>query len=186
MRRLNQSVEDHERALREVIDANAGYAETLVLSGAEVDELTDIERNAYVERLKAAQAYYKALTEQTSRQDFERDGAAAPVSAEVLQLARQARAYRDAVNAVQTEQERRQDLAREHAATIQRIQQGELESIKAELSKQLKAYDDAATELEAKLKDIEKKRLESQKRFQALADSFSSSPAPQVRQPLRM
>ena len=173
LRRLNQSVEEHERALREVIDANAGYAETLVLSGAEVDELTDIERKAYVERLKAAQAYYKALAEQTSRQDFERDGAAAPVSAEVLQLARQARAYRDAVNAVQTEQERRQDLAREHAATIQRIQQGELESIKAELSKQLKAYDDAATELEAKLKDIEQKRLESQKRFQALADSFS-------------
>tara|TARA_Y100000748_G_scaffold185812_1_gene155579 strand:- start:20 stop:3115 length:3096 start_codon:yes stop_codon:yes gene_type:complete len=173
MERLNQSVEDHERALREVIDTNAGYAETLVLSGAEVNELTDIERKAYVERLKAAQAYYKALAEQTSRQDFERDGAAAPVSAEVLQLARQARAYRDAVNAVQTEQERRQDLAREHAATIQRIQQGELESIKAELSKQLKAYDDAATELEAKLKEIEQKRLESQKRFQALADSFS-------------
>lgn len=176
--RLNQSIEEHERALQEVIDLNSGYAKTLVLSGAEVDQLTDIERDAYVERLKAAQAYYKALAEQTSRADVERDGIGAAVSDEALAAARQARIYGEAVAAVQTEQQRREDAERDHAATIKRIQQGELASIKEELSKQLKAYDDAANDLEAKLNDIAKKREASQKRFEQLAASFSASGRP--------
>jgi len=173
MQRLNQSIAEHEAELKKVIDLNAGYAGTLVLSGTEVDKLTEIERNSYIARLKAAQDYYKALAEQTSRADLERDGASAPVSPEVLDAARQARAYRDALNAVQTELQRREDVEREHAATIQKIQQGELASIKAELSKQLKAYDDAASELEKKLKAITKLREDSRKRFDELASSFS-------------
>lgn len=177
MQRLNQSIAEHEAALQGVIDTNAGYAETVVLSGNKVAELTDIERNAYTRRLKAAQDYYKALAEQIVRADIERDGANAPISTEALDAARQAGLFRQALAAVQTAQQKREDTEREHAATIQAIQQGELASIKAELSKQLKAYDDAATELDAKLKAIARLRAESQKRFQDLANSFSAPPS---------
>ena len=177
LQRLNESVAEHEASLKRIIDTNEGYANTLILSGSEVDALTEIERNSYTRRLKAAQDYYKALAEQIVRADLERDGANAPISTEALDAARQAGLYRKALATVQTAQQRREDVEREHAATIQAIQQGELASIKAELSKQLKAYDDAATELDAKLKAIAKLRAESQKRFQDLANSFSAPPS---------
>lgn len=173
MKTLTQSAEKQQQALQELVGKYSGYAETMVLSGTEVEKLTEIERNAYIDRLKSAQTYYKALAEQISRADLERDGASAPVSPEALNAARQARTYREAVASVQTELQQREDVEREHAATVQGIQQEELVSIKTELAKQLQAYDDAATELDTKLTNVAKLREESQKRFQDLADSFS-------------
>ncbi|MCC4261088.1 phage tail tape measure protein [Pseudomonas aestusnigri] len=178
IQRVNQAKEDQEKLLRRFVAENKSSADALILSGEEVDRLTEIERNAYVERLKAARAYYKAEAELASLADVDRDGITGRVSDEAIAAARQTRIYAEAVTAVQTEQQRREDAERDHAATIKRIQQGELASIKEELSKQLKAYDDAANDLEAKLNDIAKKREASQKRFEQLAASFSVSGRP--------
>lgn len=174
MRKLNKSVEDQATALQETITANTSYKDALVLSAAEAENLSEIERKGYMDRLRNAQAYYKALAEQISRADFERDGATAAVSEEALEAARSARVYRQALQSIESVLEERERVQRDHAQTIQTIQQGELAATKTELAKQLKLYDEAADELEKKLKAIEKLRADSLKRFEALALSFSA------------
>lgn len=177
MRKLNQSIEDQAKALQATINSNAAYKDALVLSGTEAQSLSEIERGTYLDRLRNAQAYHKAMAEQISRADMERDGPAGRVSAEALAAQRQANAYGAALKSIETVLEAREETQRGHAETIQRIQKGELDATKTELAKQLQAYDDAAAELEKKLKAIEKLRDDSRKRFETLANSFSAPKA---------
>jgi len=174
MQKINESAENQAAALQKVIDKNSVYASTVLLSGQELASLTEIERNSYLERLRNAQAYYKALAEQMSRADAERDGGKGQVSAEAIATYRQANAYRDARESIETSLEQRAEVLRSHAQTVKTIQQSELDATKTQLAAQLKLYDEAASNLEKRLKAIEKLREDNRKRFDALARSFSA------------
>lgn len=176
MRRLNQGIDEQKAALQDTIDETSGYRNALILAGEETANLTEAERKSYTERLQNAKKYYTALAEQISRADMERDGPTGAVSQDAINAAAQARMYSEALSNFQTVTEKREQVQREHVQTVQTIQQQELASVKTELAKQLDAYDDAAKELEQKLKKIEQLRIDSRKRFEDLANSFNAAP----------
>ncbi|MGH1449924.1 MAG: phage tail tape measure protein [Pseudomonadaceae bacterium] len=172
MRKLNGGIEEQEAALQKTIEANSAYRNAVVMTAEDASNLTETERKEYAERLRGAQQYYKALAEQTSRADMERDGPAAPVSKEALNAAAQARIYAEALTGFETATEKRESIARSHAETVEAIRSTELADMKTNLAEQQQALDKANGELEA----ASKRRAEIEKRYADLGTKLRSGP----------
>ena len=170
LQELEKSQEDYNAALDAGIKAAEPYQHTLVLQGEEIKKLTVAERNAYVERLKNAETYYRKLAEKTSREDMERLGPTAAVTKEALEAARKASEYRKAYSDIDAVQQARLDQEVKFQATQDKIKEGELTKIKTQLAQLTNEYEEANKRLEK----TRAKRLEIQKKYSDLADSFSA------------
>lgn len=162
---LTKSQEEHAKGLQELIDRNGQYKDTLILVGEQVKQQTETERKGYVQRLQAAASYYRALSEQISRADMERDGPSAAVSAEALEAARKARVYSEALAQLEKSHRERETAEATHAGRVKSIKEKELESIKQQLAAQLTAYDKANEGVE----QARKRREEIESEFAKLS-----------------
>ena len=173
MKALTRSQEEHARGLQELIDRNGQYKDTLIVSQAEVGKQTATERKGYVERLQAAATYYRALSEQISRADMERNGPTATVSPEALDAARKASAYRTALQQLEASNRQREASETAHAERLKTIKDQELQSIKAQLAAQLTAYEQANKGIE----QAKKRREDIEKEFANLSRDMTGSSA---------
>ncbi|WP_375738076.1 phage tail tape measure protein [Pseudomonas boanensis] len=169
LQELEKSQEDYARSLDQAVIAGQPYRDTLVLTAQEVSNLTETERNSYLERLKNAQMYYSKLAEQISRADMEKNGSSAPVSDEALAAARQAREYQKAYDAIEQAQKDRLKSEESFQARQDAIRKSEIDKVKSQLSDVLNEHEKANKRLE----QVRKRREEIQKRFANLADSFA-------------
>lgn len=172
MRRLNQGIDEQNTALQRTINETSGYRNELILAGEEAANLTEAERKAYAERLRAAQQYYSALAEQISRADMERDGPTGAVSKEALNAAAQARIYAEALSSFESVTEKRESVVRSHAQTVEAIRSTELADMKANLAEQQQALEEANGKLEA----ASKRRADIEQRYADLANKLRSGP----------
>lgn len=168
MTRLTESIEAQEKALKDTIAANKGYQSVQIETAATAADMAKEERSIYLERLRNAAQFYQALAEHTSREDMKRDGPSAPVSDEAMAAARQASAYRSAIKEIENELQRRGEAEQFWADRVTKIKNDELKKIQASLTAQQKAYETA----NEKFEDAQTRRIEIEKRFSDLSDSF--------------
>lgn len=176
MQELDKAQADYNASLQAGINAAEPYRNTLVLQGEEVKKLTVAERNAYVDRLRRAEDYYRQLSEQISRQDMEKLGPTAAVSKEALEAARKASEYRKAYGDINAVQEDRLTKEKSFQQRQDKLKGEELTKIKAQLAAVTKEHEEANKNLE----EARKKRLEIQKRFQELVTSFTTQKGPEA------
>lgn len=176
MQELDKAQADYNASLQAGINAAEPYRSTLVLQGEEVKKLTVAERNAYVDRLRQAEDYYRQLSEQISRQDMEKLGPTAAVSKEALEAARKASEYRKAYGDINAVQEDRLNKEKSFQQRQDKLKGEELTKIKAQLAAVTKEHEEANKNLE----EARKKRLEIQKRFQELVTSFTTQKGPEA------
>lgn len=176
MQELDKAQADYNASLQAGINAAEPYRNTLVLQGEEVKKLTVAERNAYVDRLRQAETYYRQLSEQISRQDMEKLGPTAAVSKEALEAARKASEYRKAYGDINAVQEDRLAKEKSFQQRQDKLKGEELTKIKTQLAAVTKEHEEANKNLE----EARKKRLEIQKRFQELVTSFTTQKGPEA------
>ncbi|MBW5416109.1 MULTISPECIES: phage tail tape measure protein [unclassified Pseudomonas] len=170
---LVQSQEDYRKSLAATVQANEPYRNTLILTAQEQQALTVTEKAAYAERLKAAQTYYSKLSEQISRNDFEKNGPTAAVSPEALAAAKQASAYRKASDAIAQALSDRQAKETAFNTSLKTIKSNELRTVQANLAAQLTAYEKA----NAALKKSQDRRKDIAKDFASLVTDMQSGGA---------
>lgn len=176
MQELDKAQADYNASLQAGINAAEPYRNTLVLQGEEVKKLTVAERNAYVDRLRQAETYYRQLSEQISRQDMEKLGPTAAVSKEALEAVRKASEYRKAYGDINAVQEDRLAKEKSFQQRQDKLKGEELTKIKTQLAAVTKEHEEANKNLE----EARKKRLEIQKRFQELVTSFTTQKGPEA------
>lgn len=173
MQELEQAQADQAESLQALINKNYGYKDALVENKNAVQAMAESEKASYVDRLKSAESYYRALAEQISRSDFEKNGAAAPVSQEALGAARQASAYRRAREAVEAEWDKESKSRTAFDTKQEAARKSALTDIQRSLDAQVQAYENANKALEA----ARKRRADIEQEFAALANDLGSGGA---------
>ncbi|MCO6057300.1 phage tail tape measure protein [Pseudomonas sp. MOB-449] len=171
MQNLARDQQEIEADLSKKTAETSKYADTLIKSAGAVRGLTEEERKEYAKQLQLAEEHWRLRAEQISRADMERDGPTAPVSKEALLAAQQARTYREAYQAIDKVQEDRLKSEQAFQTKQDTIRKQEVDKVKSQLADVLKEHEAANKRLE----QVRKRREDIQKRFAALADSFSGS-----------
>ncbi|EQM69993.1 phage tail tape measure protein [Pseudomonas tohonis] len=170
LKEIQQEQENYAQSLDAAVQAGEPYRNSLILTQQEVGQLTVAERNAYAERLKNAETYYRKLAERTERENSKANGIAAPVAQASIDASRQARAYSDAYQAINAVQEQRLEQEKAWQARQDKIKASELVKTKEQLAKLTDEYEEANKRLEK----VRAKRLDIQKQYAALANSFTA------------
>lgn len=136
------------RKQEQIIKANAEFADAQTKTAAEIAGLTRKEQDAYAERLRGAQAYWKAVFELESRRP---DGDKAVAE----QANRQVRAYQQALADLRPVLDERARVEQASADRIAALKADETKAIETELGRQKKLYDDANKAIEDALKERE-------------------------------
>lgn len=173
MQDLQQAEEAHAKGIKALIAANAQYKDTLVLTSSELGRMTEAERKAYTERLRNAQAYYRNLSEQIARADFEKNGPTAGVNPEALAASKKAREYGEALAAETGFETQRVDDNKRFNTTLKAQQGDMITAVKAAL-KQRVAAEKAAT---AEIKKAKDAQLDTEKRYTAALAKLQAGPA---------
>ncbi|RJX81258.1 phage tail tape measure protein [Pseudomonas sp. LS-2] len=177
MEELEQSQKDQKKATADLITKNQEYQETLIATPQALANMTQEERKSYAERLKAAQTYYRALSEQTARADSEKNGPTAPVSPEALEAFRRSREYGKAIDQINDAEQDRVAEADRNSKALTGIQDKLTTDTKAALAKQVQAQRAAV----ADIKKAQKEHLDTQKKYaDALASLNSGSDSTDV------
>lgn len=170
IRELEQSQRDYQQSLQDTIDKTAEYANTAVLPAAQLARMTEEERAAYAERLRLAEAHYRAKSELISRQD-----SSDQINPDALAAGRQASDFARAQQQIENAHAEREAAERRHQEAIAKIKADQLKDIQAALGKELQAYEQASKKLEAanqKAQASMKARTELSKEFDQLAQDM--------------
>lgn len=133
---------EHEAALSAVITKTAQYADTVILPAASLARMTEVERQAYTERLRLAEEHYRKQSELQSRQST-----GDRIDPAALASARRAREYREALQDIGDAETERENAEQRHKTTIERIKAEQLKAIQDALGKEIQAYNAANLEL---------------------------------------
>ncbi|WP_339733117.1 phage tail tape measure protein [uncultured Pseudomonas sp.] len=166
MQELEQAQEEQAESLQVLINKNYGYKDALVENQQAVGEMAQTEKRSYVERLKSAETYYAALSEQLSRSS----DPAAPVSEEALDASRKASAYRRAREAVEAELDAETKSRTAFDTKQKTARKNALADIQQNLAAQVQAYETANKALE----NARKRRADIEQEFAALANDLGS------------
>ena len=165
-----EDAQDEQAASLEVLTSkNYGYKDALIESQQAVQGMAETERRSYVERLKSAETYYRALGEQISRAS----DPGAPISEDALDAYRQASVYRRAREAVEKEWSAEDKSRAAFDAKQATARKNALTDIERSLEAQVAAYDRA----NAALEQARKRRADIEQEFAELANELSSGGA---------
>ena len=141
-RGMADAYEDLARKQQAVINKNKEFADEQVKTAAELATLSRAEQDAYAERLRAAQTYWKAVFELESRDP---DG-----DQELARRAnQQVRAYQQALSDIRPVLDERLRVEQAAADRVAEIKADETRAIEAELERQKEAYDAANDAIKA-------------------------------------
>lgn len=187
MEELEQAQKDQKKATSDLITKNQEYQETLIATPQALENMTQQERKSYTDRLRAAQTYYSALSQQIARADSEKNGPTAAVSAEAIEAFKRARDYGKALDQETSYEQDRVDDAATNSKALTDLQGKLTTDTKAALAKQVQAQRAAVAEI----KKAQKDQLETKKRYaDALAaldaGTGSSSPSYGAAQSLKV
>ena len=149
---------------------NANYAKAVTKTADEVRAASDKEKEAYAQSLKAAAAYWDAVSQREQRNVGPTD--AVPQAA--LDALRQAAIYRKALREFDGISDSRLKLEAKQAAEIKRIKEGETATIKLAVEAQI----DAVKRSRSALQDSEKEMVAIAKRTAAFQKEFDAAAKP--------
>jgi TP901 family phage tail tape measure protein len=172
MEELEQAQKDQKKATADLITKNQEYQATLIATPQALANMTAQERKSYQDRLKAAQTYYSALSQQISRADTEKNGPTAAVSTEAMDAFRKSREYGKALEQETSYEQARINAAAQNSKALTDVQKKLTDDTKAALAKQVQAQRAAVSDI----KKAQKEHLDTQKKYaQALADLNSGT-----------
>lgn len=163
---LEEAQRDYQQSLKDTVTETNAYADTVVLPASAVARMTEIERQAYAERLRLAEQHYRTKSELINRQDPSNE-----LSQDALAAAREAAEYRRARTEIEGEQAKREAAESRHKDAVAKIKADQLKDIQDALGKELLAYEQANKKLEAanqKTQAAMKARVELSKEFDQL------------------
>lgn len=165
VRGMEDAYKDFERVQRKAIAENEKFADVQALTASEVKALTAEEQDAYAKRLRAAEAYWKAVFELEARRP---DG-----DRELTERAnREVRAYSKALADLKPVLDARAQAEKDSADRIAALKKDETDRIIDELDRQKKAYDDANKAIE----DAQKERASIERQFADIQQAIKSGP----------
>lgn len=173
MQKMQEGQDAHAKALTDLVAANTQYKDTLVLTGTEIARMTETERKAYITRLQNAQSYYRSLSEQIARADFDKNGVTSTVNPEALAASKKAREYGEALAAESGFEAVRVEDNKRFAVELKGTQADMITATKAALKERVAAEKAATSELK-KAKDAQ---LDTEKRYTDALTKLRAGPA---------
>lgn len=161
VRGMADAQREFERAQRQTMAANEEAAQTALLPAAALRRATRDEQDAYAERLRDAEAFWRARFELEARQN--------PGGEAARQANIQVRRYREALAQIGPILDERQRQEAESADRIAALKKEETDRIVAELDRQKEAYDEATRALD----QARKQREDVEREFAQFVDQIS-------------